>query len=138
MDNDKKYEYYKSILVIYNTITSDESIFPEKIMSNLKAVKRKLNIIGYGYEYDLLLDKTCPLFLKFQKEIEADEVEYLLDYNYDILIEDDAEDENKRLIMSLIRATKEAWFKLNNRSQKIIKERIKLCLNLSLIYKLCL
>lgn len=138
MEDDKKYSYYKSILIIYNTITKDKSIFSEAMIVNLNAVKRKLNFIGFGHEYDLLLLKTCPLFLKFRKEIEADEVEYLLNYDYTKLIEEDAEDENKQLIMNLIRATKEAWLKLDNKKQTIIKERIKLCLQLSLIYQLSL
>lgn len=136
MDKDQKYQYYKSIVVIYNTITKDKSIFGENMLGNLDSVKRKLNFIGHAYEYDLLLEKTCYLFLKFEKEIEADDVEYLINYNYDELIQDDAEDENKTLITNIIKATKEAWNKLNLKNQTIIKKRIKLCLSLSQIYGL--
>lgn len=138
MDNDKKYSYFKSISIIYNTITKDKSIFSESMMADLTAVKRKLNFITYAHEYDLLLERTCPLFLKFQKEIENNEVEVLLNYDYTKLIEDDANDENKVLIMNIIKGTKEAWLKLKERHQNIIKERIKLCLTLSLLYKLSL
>lgn len=136
MDNDQKYEYYKSVLVIYNTITKDKTIFSKEMLADLDGIKRKLNFIGYGHEYDLLLDKTCHLFIKFEKEIEADNVEYLLNYNYDALIEDDAYDENKVLIKNIIRATKEAWGKLTHKNQEIIKKRIRLCLTLSLRYNL--
>ena len=136
MDKDQKYEYYKSILVIYNTITKNTTAFSKEMLVDLEAVKRKLNFIGYGHEYDLLLDKTCPLFIKFEKQIEADAVEYLIDYNYDELIEEDAYDENKILITNLIRATKQAWITLNSKNQQIIKNRIKLCLIHSQMYYL--
>lgn len=138
MDNDQKSRYYKSILVIYNTITKNKSIFSEEMLVNLNAVKRKLNFIGFSNEYDLLIIKTCPMFLKFRSEIEADKVEYLLNYDYSTLIEEDAEDENKKLIMDLITATKEAWLKLDSKKQIVVKERIKLCLNLGLLYQLSL
>lgn len=138
MDNDQKSRYYKSILVIYNTITKNKSIFSEEILVTLNAVKRKLNFIGYSNEYDLLIIKTCPMFLKFRSQIEADDVEYLLNYDYTKLIEEDAEDENKKLIIDLIMVTKEAWVKLDSKNQTIIKERIKLCLNLGLLYQLSL
>lgn len=136
MDKDQKYEYYKSILVIYNTITKNSSAFSKEMLVDLESVKRKLNFIGYGHEYDLLLEKTCPLFIKFAKEIEADDVEYLINYNYDELIEEDAYDENKVLIANLIRATKQAWTGLNPKNQQIIKKRIKLCLIHSQMYNL--
>lgn len=136
MNNDQKYEYYKSILVIYNTITKDKSVFDEGMLLDLESVKRKLNFIGYAHEYDILIYKTAHLFTKFEKEIESDNVEYLINYDYDSLIEDDAEDENKILIKNIIKATKKAWTKLSPKQQEIIKKRIKLCLYFSQIHQL--
>lgn len=136
MDEEKKYSYFKSILTIYNIIIKDKSVFNERTLTDLASVKRKLNIIAYASDYDLLLSKTCYLFKHFEKEINENNVEYLLNYDYAKLIDADAFDENKQLIMNLITGVKEAWLKLNDKNKDIIRGRIQMCLTLSEIYLL--
>jgi len=136
MEEDQKYQYFKCILTIYNIIAKDKSVFNQITLNNIGSVKRKLNFIAYANEYDMLLEKTCYLFKYFEKEINDDNVQYLFNYDYTKLIEDDAYDENKQLIMNLITGVKEAWLKLNAKNQEMIKRNIKMCLTLSNLYLL--
>lgn len=136
MKEDQKYHYFKSILTIYNIIAKDKSVFNSTTLDNLGSVKRKLNFIAYASEYDMLLDKTCYLFKHFEKEINDDNVEYLFNFDYTKLIEEDAYDENKQLIMNLISSVKMAWIKLDTKNQERIKCSIKMCLTLSNLYLL--
>lgn len=136
LDNSQKLTYFSCICKIYHIITLKRSIFKPETLSNLESVKRKLNIIGQVHEYDLLLSKTCPIFLIFENYINNDNVKFLLDFDYKSLIQDDAYDENKKLITDLIDAVKEAWVKLSEKNQNLIKQNIKICLTMSKIYSL--
>ena len=122
-----------------------------KMRSKIEANEYKDYILGFMF-YKFLSEKEEQEFRemgvtgdlsfasennpKFEKEIESDNVEYLINYDYDSLIEDDAEDENKILIKNIIKTKKKAWTKLSPKQQEIIKKRIKLCLYFSQIHQL--
>ena len=135
MDYDKLiYEssdtYVESLINIKNIIFKYKEEFKDNI-DQFDHAERKLRIVLVTKDFDILINKTSPLVLKFKKEILQDKVQELLNYDYEKLLYDDIKEENKETIITLIKCIKLCWLKLKkseqNRIKKLLKSMITSC-----------
>lgn len=82
----------------------------------------------------LIISYTFTYFLRFKDDILRKDVEKLLNFNYESLIEEDTVSETDQLIRKLIASVKSVWIRGDAKTQNHIKSSIFKMLKYSLIY----
>lgn len=69
----------------------------------------KLKVIQLAVSNTMILQTTAPYFMMFKDDILNEDVEKLLNFNYETLIKNGTETETDLLIKTLIKLVKETW-----------------------------
>ncbi len=113
-----------TVLMSYFYKTTKEEEF-KLVLDELESIKMFFNNI-------FITTQTAPYFLRFEKEISEQNVELLLNYNYESLIEDGTDTRTDGLIRKLIALIKQTWIKGDEKQRSRIKHYIILLLKYSI------
>lgn len=91
----------------------------------------ELDVIRIGFNDIIITKATSPYFLRFETQIIDLDVESLLNYDYESLIDPTTEADTDRIIRSLITLIKEMWIKGSEKQRLRIKRDIVILLKLS-------
>lgn len=115
------------------TITALMSYFYKATKEeDFKLVLDELESIKLLFNNIVITTQTAPYFLRFEKEISEQNVELLLNYDYEMLIEDGTDKQTDNLIRKLITLIKKTWISGNDRQRSRIKHYIILLLKYSI------
>lgn len=109
-----------------------EYFYRETKNKAFKTAVDELDTIRIGFNDVIITKATSPYFLRFEKEIMNLDVESLLNYDYESLIDPTTEAETDKIIRTLITLIKDMWVKGTNQQRVRIKHDIIMLLKLSI------
>lgn len=94
----------------------------------------ELDTIKIGFNDVIITKATAPYFLRFEKEIMDLDIESLLNFDYESLIDPTTEADTDKTIRNLITLIKGMWIKGTDRQRSRIKHDIIMLLKLSILF----